>query len=252
MREQQNLQHLKKPEQLQILPDKDFGQVLKKALEIDKIEAIVPEALRRLQQKTLKPLDIYHLTFSPNNQALQNALLEYFESQPLAATQTLQIAGQQQGKSVEYLEDKSTSNKFALWCVWGEQTSSQPAIDSNKQSAKHQAAILWIKDLFRQQLVTPQPRESCSTTEDIEDNIRESSIGYDNPIGYLNEQLPILKINLPRYDFTAVDGCWQCICQVEYESQIISFTAQGNNKKLAKQKAAFGMLYQLQELGILE
>ncbi len=110
-------------ETLPILSDKEFSQILKDSLKVSKLDKLVPEAKQRLENRTLKPSDLYYLVFgayeNPDNRTLiKDELLNVLEEQPTLATQILQIAATIGQTTVDYLEKTTTTGKFAFWTVF--------------------------------------------------------------------------------------------------------------------------------------
>jgi ribonuclease R len=154
---------LKAVDKLQNLSDKEFSQVIKNAVQTNKIAAVTPEAIRRLQANQLKPLDLYHLAlaeYDNEQDEMKQVLSEYFHNHPIQATQLLQITAQRDSKKVDYIQEQYDINGFAAWCVLDNLTTINPALGKNKQEAKHGASVLWWQKFLQVNLVSVDQRNN--------------------------------------------------------------------------------------------
>lgn len=269
---------IKTQDTLSHLSTKEFSQVIKTGLKMGKLETVIPEAINRLENRSLKPLDIYCLAFaeypeSDEKNQIYEALIKAFADHPPSATQILQIASQQTGKKIDYIESKSHRGDFVVWCVFGEKTTFNPSTGRSKQETKHAASREWFQGLFSSSLVALDERNINWEMEEVfeeddendydendydeedydEDDYGEDDFvsGINNPIGYLQDNLPLIGIPAPTYDFRSSNHGWECTCSVMYDNNMITAVKKGNNKKEAKHKAAQGMIAKLDDSGIL-
>lgn len=250
------------------LSDKEFSQILKDSLKVAKLDKLVPEAKQRLQSRTLKPSDLYYLVFgdyqNPDNRTLiKDELLNYLEEQPALSTQILQIASSVSQTTVDYIEKKTASEKFAFWTVFEGKTTLTPSIARNKQAAKHQANRYWLQgklednlhesakidennleDYAIEETVIETP--SIATEEELDiSNLPTEAI--NNPIAYLHRILQRLKLKNPVYVYNQMDTQWYCCCQVQWLDDILIETeALGQTKKEGKTQASLRAIIELE------
>ena len=259
---------LQQRDKLQGLSDKEFSKILKDSLKVSKLDQMVPEAIARLENKDLKPVDLYYLIFGeyqdPHNQGLiKEALLNYLADNPVDATQILQIAAAINQTTVEYLEKITASGQFAFWSVFDGETIRDPAIATSKQAAKHQANYLWLREFFKQNLIPPQLIDTSSLQDlvEVEDNdasileevIEEIDLSLipeaakESPIGYLHDHLQRLKLKKPAYFYQKVGQKWQCCCRVTwFDDLFLETEAIAPSKKEAKAQASLGAIADLE------
>ncbi|ACK72972.1 ribonuclease II [Gloeothece citriformis PCC 7424] len=270
---------LKIPSQLQHLGEKEFSQILKNAVGTEKIVTVIPEIINRLQNKSIQPLDLYYLSkcdySQPETQNLAEALIAYYQQAATRATQILQIKSQRDSTVVDYIYQQNASHHFACWCIVDNQTSLYPAKGQNKQESKHYASILWWEQFFKQALVAPNDRvleweqnpedlseeeQDCNDVNPIEtDEFNDSVLSsqpdeqtelltqVDNPIGYLNDKLPIMGIDKPQYEYRSLPQGWECTCKVIYQEETITGVQIASSKKEAKHSAALITLNKLEQ-----
>ncbi|EAZ88149.1 Exoribonuclease II [Crocosphaera chwakensis CCY0110] len=150
----QTVNILRDKDKIENLSDKEFSQIVKDSLRVSKLDKIVPEAISRIEQGNIKPVDLYYLIFGDynnldNKELLKNSILDYLEEKQVEATQIIQIAGTTNQTTVEYIEKTTASGKFAFWSVLEGETTATPGIASNKQAAKHHANYLLIERSVR-------------------------------------------------------------------------------------------------------
>ncbi len=259
---------LNKKDTIPGLSDKEFSQILKDSLKVAKIDKLVPEAKKRLENRTLKPSDLYYLVFgdyqNPDNRTLiKDELLNYLEEQPALATQILQIASTIGQTTVDYIEKTTASGQFAFWTVFEGKTTSKPSIASNKQTAKHQSNRYWLQGKLEETLDNPthiderelddQPIEETvianpsMVTEEPLDLSNLPSEAINNPIAYLHTTLQRLKLKKPAYMYNQVNTQWHCCCQVQWLDEILIETeALGQTKKEGKAEASLKAIIALE------
>lgn len=288
-RKQQAERALKIADQLQILSDKEFSNVIKNAAQTSKMPAVIPEAIKRLQANQLKPLDLYYLALAkydddPTTEEIKKALKAYFQNHETEATQILQITSQRDGKNIDYIQEQDENNSFAAWCIVDNLTTLNPALGKNKQETKHGASVLWWEKYLDDNLVTSEKR--CQDWGKSEENHQEPSLfeleineeeldweyddeledmetavdteyqgldffpGSDNPISYLNNNLPILGMEKAKYQYSPIPNGWQCTCSVFYQGEVITGVKEGQRKKDAKTEAALSVLTKLHQLNV--
>ncbi len=262
----QTITTLQDKSQIENLSDKEFSQIVKDSLRVSKLDKIVPEAISRIEEGTIKPVDLYYLIFGEynapeNKELLKDKVLDYLEEKQVLSTQIMQIAASIQQTALEYIEKTPPNGKFAFWSVLEGETTTTPGMASNKQAAKHQANYLLIEGVLAQSLVPPQfidesslqdvnsekhivPTEITNETHlDIE--IEEIDLdlvpkeAHESPIGYLHEALQKLKMKRPDYFYHQVGNDWLCRCQIEWlDEPIIETQAIEASKKDAKTNAS--------------
>ncbi|MDJ0731960.1 MAG: ribonuclease catalytic domain-containing protein [Crocosphaera sp.] len=258
---------LNKKETISTLSDKEFSQILKDSLKVAKLDKLVPEVKQRLENRTLKPSDLYYLVFgdyqNPDNRTLiKNELLNYLAQQPALATQILQIAAAIGQTTVHYVEKTTTSGQFAFWTVFEEKTTIKPSIASSKQAAKHQSNRHWlqgkledslqdVKDIDETVLEEQVMEETlvCASSVVTEEPLDLSTLpseAINNPIAYLHTTLQRLKLKNPTYLYNKMGSQWQCCCQVEWLDEILIETeALGQTKKDGKTQASLKAILKL-------
>ncbi|MGK7886856.1 MAG: ribonuclease catalytic domain-containing protein [Crocosphaera sp.] len=260
---------LNKQETIPTLSDKEFSQILKESIKFSKLDKLVTEAQQRLENRTLKPSDLYYLVFgeyeNPDNKTLiKNQLLNYLKEQPILATQILQIAATIGQTTVDYVDKKTSSGKFAFWTVFEKKTTSQPSIASNKQTAKHQSNLHWLQGKLEDKLhdvteidqtaLDDQIKEdtpvSVTTTVVSEEPLDLSMVpseAINNPIAYLHTILQRSKLKNPVYLYNKIDDQWRCCCQVQWlDEMLIETEALGQNKKEGKTQASLKAIIELE------
>ncbi len=265
---------------LENLSDKEFSQIVKDSLKVSKLDKIVPEAISRIKEGTIKPVDLYYLIFGeynkPENQGLlKEAVLDYLEEKQEQATQIIQIAGTTNQTTLEYLEKLTESGKCAFWSVLEGETTATPGIANNKQAAKHHANYLLLEGVLAQSLVPPQfIDESClqdvncspnvTQTLTIDESIPEREreeielsevpeAARESPISYLHETLQQLKMKRPDYFYHSVGNEWLCRCQVEWlDEALIETEAIDGSTKEAKTKASLKAIAHLEKFVVEE
>ncbi len=256
------------------LSDKEFSQIVKDSLRVSKLDKIVPEAISRIEDGNIKPVDLYYLIFGDynnlnNKELLKNRILDYLEEKQVEATQIIQIAGTTTQTTVEYIEKTTASGKFAFWSVLEGETTATPGIANNKQASKHQANYLLIEGVLDQSLVPPQfidesalqdmnSQKNMVPTQTSDEPHFDREIeeidfsevpeeAHDSPIGYLHEALQKLKMKRPEYFYDQVGNDWLCRCQVHWlEELIIETEAIDGSKKNAKTNASLKAIAQLE------
>lgn len=251
---------LNQKETIPTLSDKEFSQILKDSLKVAKLDKLVPEAKQRLENRTLKPSDLYYLVFgdyqNPDNRTLiKDQLLNYLVEQPALATQILQIASTISQTTVDYIEKTTDSGQFAFWTVFEGKTTSHPSIAGNKQTAKHQSNRYWLQGKLENTLDDPTNIdqsnlednliketaivETAIVTEEPLDLSNLSSEAINNPIAYLHTTLQRLKLKNPAYIYHQVNTKWHCYCKVQWLDEILIETeALGQTKKEGKAQAS--------------
>ena len=262
------------------LSDKEFSQIIKDSLRVSKLDKIVPEAISRIQQGNIKPVDLYYLIFGEYNdldklELLKNQILDYLFEKQVEATKIIQIAATTNQTTVEYIEKTTASGKFAFWSVLEGETTAIPGMASNKQAAKHQANYLLIEGVLDQSLVPPQfidedslqdvssktqivPVETTDEsmavleTEEIDMELVPSA-AYQSPIGYLHETLQRVKMKRPDYYYHQVGNDWLCRCQIEWlDEPLIETEAIESSKKDAKTNASLKAIVHLEKFVVEE
>ncbi len=262
------------------LSDKEFSQIVKDSLRVSKLDKIVPFAISRIEQRTIKPVDLYYLIFGDylepdNKELLKEKVLDYLEENLAQSTQIVQMAGAIEQTTVEYLEKTTTSGKFAFWSILEGETTATPGIANNKQAAKHQANYLLLEGVLDQSLVPPQfidesslPDVSSQTnvtqTLTTDESISVSEIEYidlsvvpeaakESPIAYLHETLQRLKMKRPEYFYHSVGNEWLCRCQVQwFDEPRIETEAIEASKKDAKTNASLKAIAHLEKFVVEE
>ena len=262
------------------LSDKEFSQIIKDSLRVSKLDNIVPEAISRIEQGNIKPVDLYYLIFGEYNdldrlELLKNQILDYLFEEQVEATKIIQIAATTNQTTVEYIEKTTASGKFAFWSVLEGETTAIPGMASNKQAAKHQANYLLIEGVLDQSLVPPQfidedslqdvssktqivPVETTDEsmavleTEEIDMELVPSA-AYQSPIGYLHETLQRVKMKRPDYYYHQVGNDWLCRCQIEWlDEPLIETEAIESSKKDAKTNASLKAIVHLEKFVVEE
>ncbi|MEL4897667.1 RNB domain-containing ribonuclease [Crocosphaera sp. Alani8] len=262
------------------LSDKEFSQIIKDSLRVSKLDKIVPEAISRIGEGNIKPVDLYYLIFGDYNDLevldlLKNQILDYLEEKQVEATKIIQIAATTNQKTVEYIEKTTASGKFAFWSVLERETTAVPGIASNKQAAKHQANYLLIEGVLDQSLVplrfidedslqdinskthkipieTTDESMSDLETEEIDMELVPSA-AYQSPVGYLHETLQRLKMKRPDYYYHQVGNGWLCRCQIEWlDEPLIETEAIESSKKDAKTNASLKAIIHLEKFVVEE
>ncbi len=263
---------LNKKETIPTLSDKEFSQILKDSLKVAKLDKLVPEAKQRLENRTLKPSDLYYLVFgdyqNPDNRTLmKDELLNYLAEQPALATQILQIASTIGQTTVDYIEKTTTSGKFAFWTVFEGQTTSYPSIAGNKQTAKHQSNRYWLQAKLENTLDDPTNidesnledqlteetaiADTSMVTEEPLDLSNLPSEAINNPIAYLHTTLQRLKLKNPAYVYHQINKQWHCYCQLQWLDEILIETeALGQSKKEGKAQASLKAIIALNNYDI--
>ncbi|ACB54407.1 putative exoribonuclease II [Crocosphaera subtropica ATCC 51142] len=261
------------------LSDKEFSQIVKDSLRVSKLDKIVPEAISRIEDGNIKPVDLYYLIFGEYNdpetkELIKDTILDYLEEKQVEATQIIQIAGTTNQTTVEYIEKTTASGKFAFWSILEGETTAIPGIASNKQAAKHQANYLLIEGVLDQSLVPPEfidqsPLQDIHSETNIaqtvvtdefipetEDEIDLSEIpteAHESPIGYLHEALQKLKMKRPEYFYHQVSNDWLCCCRIEWlDEPLIETKAIETSKKDAKANASLKAIAYLENFVIEE
>ncbi|MCH2232387.1 MAG: RNB domain-containing ribonuclease [Crocinitomicaceae bacterium] len=262
------------------LSDKEFSQIIKDSLRVSKLDKIVPEAISRIQQGNIKPVDLYYLIFGEYNdldklELLKNQILDYLFEKQVEATKIIQIAATTNQTTVEYIEKTTASGKFAFWSVLEGETTAIPGMASNKQAAKHQANYLLIEGVLDQSLVPPQfidedslqdissktqivhietTDESMAVLETDEIDMElVPSAAYQSPVGYLHETLQRLKMKRPDYYYHQVGNDWLCRCQIEWlDEPLIETEAIESSKKDAKTNASLKAIVHLEKFVVEE
>ena len=266
---------LNKKANITTLSDKEFSQIIKDSLKVSKLDKLVPEAQQRLENRTLKPSDLYYLVFgeyenADNRTLIKDELLNHLKEQPTLATQILQIAATIGQTTVDYLDKKTTSGKFAFWTVFDEKTTSQPSIASNKQTARHQSNCNWLQGKLEDKLQevtaidqtalndkiieeSPVSAPATVVNEEPLDLSTVSSEAINNPIAYLHTTLQRLKLKNPVYSYNKIDDQWRCCCQVQWLDEILIETeALGQNKKEGKTQASLKAIIELENYVVNE
>ncbi|EAZ89110.1 ribonuclease catalytic domain-containing protein [Crocosphaera chwakensis] len=265
---------LNKKETIPTLSDKEFSQILKDSLKVAKLDKLVPEAKQRLENRSLKPSDLYYLVFgdyqNPDNRTLmKDELFNYLAEQPALATQILQIASTIGQTTVDYIEKTTTSGQFAFWTVFEGQTTSHPSIAGNKQTAKHQSNRSWLQGKLEDTLDDPTNidesnledllteetmiADASMVTEEPLDLSNLSSEAINNPIAYLHTTLQRLKLKNPAYVYHQVNTQWHCDCRVQWLDEILIETeALGQTKKEGKAQASLKAIIALNNYVIEE
>ena len=262
------------------LSDKEFSQIIKDSLRVSKLDKIVPEAISRIEQGNIKPVDLYYLIFGEYNdldrlELLKNQILDYLFEEQVEATKIIQIAATTNQTTVEYIEKTTASGKFAFWSVLEGETTAIPGMASNKQAAKHQANYLLIEGVLDQSLVPPQfidedslqdvssktqivPVETTDEsmavleTEEIDMELVPSA-AYQSPIGYLHETLQRVKMKRPDYYYHQVGNDWLCRCQIQWlDEPLIETEAIEASKKDAKTNASLKAIVHLEKFVVEE
>ncbi|MDJ0581951.1 RNB domain-containing ribonuclease [Crocosphaera sp.] len=260
---------LNKQETIPTLSDKEFSQVLKESIKFSKLDKLVPEAQQRLENCTLKPSDLYYLVFgeyeNPDNRTLiKEQLLNYLKEQPILATQILQIAATVGQTTVDYVDKKTSSGKFAFWTVFEEKTTSQPSIANSKQTAKHQSNLHWLQGKLEDKLHEVTEIDQTALDDQIKEEttflapasvISEEPLdlsmvpseAINNPIAYLHTVLQRSKLKNPVYLYNKIDDQWRCCCQVQWSDEMLIETeALGQNKKEGKTQASLKAIIELE------
>ncbi|MDJ0662219.1 MAG: ribonuclease catalytic domain-containing protein [Crocosphaera sp.] len=250
------------------LSDKEFSQILKDSLKFAKLDKLVSEAKQRLENRTLKPSDLYYLVFgdyqnSDNKTVIKDELLNSLEEQPALSTQILQIASSISQTTVDYIEKKTASGKFAFWTVFEEKTIINPSIATNKQTAKHQANRYWLQGKLEDNLHDPAKIDE----KNLEDHVTKATVietpsvvteeeldvsnlppeAINNPIAYLHTTLQRLKLKNPVYVYEQMDTQWHCCCQVQWlDNTLIETEALGQTKKEGKTQASLKAMIALE------
>ena len=262
------------------LSDKEFSQIIKDSLRVSKLDKIVPEAISRIEQGNIKPVDLYYLIFGEYNdldrlELLKNQILDYLFEEQVEATKIIQIAATTNQTTVEYIEKTTASGKFAFWSVLEGETTAIPGMASNKQAAKHQANYLLIEGVLDQSLVPPQfidedslqdvssktqivPVETTDEsmavleTEEIDMELVPSA-AYQSPIGYLHETLQRVKMKRPDYYYHQVGNDWLFRCQIQWlDEPLIETEAIEASKKDAKTNASLKAIVHLEKFVVEE
>ncbi|MGK7879897.1 MAG: RNB domain-containing ribonuclease, partial [Crocosphaera sp.] len=262
------------------LSDKEFSQIIKDSLRVSKLDKIVPEAISRIEEGNIKPVDLYYLIFGEyndleNKELLKNQILDYLEEKQVEATKIIQIAATTNQTTVEYIEKTTASGKFAFWSVLEAETTAIPGIASNKQAAKHQANYFLIEGVLDQSLVplrfidedslqdissktqivpmeTTDESMSDLETEEIDMELVPSA-AYQSPVGYLHETLQRLKMKRPDYYYHQVGNDWLCRCQIEWlDEPLIETEAIESSKKDAKTNASLKAIIHLEKFVVEE
>ncbi len=276
----QTVNILRDKRQIENLSDKEFSQIVKDSLRVSKLDKIVPEAISRIEQGNIKPVDLYYLIFGDyndlgNKELLKNQILDYLEEKQVEATQIIQIATTTNQTTVEYIEKTTASGKFAFWSVLEGETTAIPGIATNKQASKHQANYLLIEGVLDQSLVPPQfidedslqdissktqivPVETTDEsmpdleTEEIDMELVPSA-AYQSPVGNLHETLQRLKMKRPDYYYHQVENDWLCRCQIEWlDEHRIETEAIESSKKDAKTNASLKAIAHLEKFVVSE
>ncbi|EAZ88295.1 ribonuclease catalytic domain-containing protein [Crocosphaera chwakensis] len=195
----QTVNILRDKDKIENLSDKEFSQIVKDSLRVSKLDKIVPEAISRIEQGNIKPVDLYYLIFGDynnldNKELLKNSILDYLEEKQVEATQIIQIAGTTNQTTVEYIEKTTASGKFAFWSVLEGETTATPGIASNKQAAKHQANYLLIEGVLDQSLVPPEFIDESSLHDvNSETNIAQTVV-TDESIPDIEDEIDFLEV----------------------------------------------------------
>ncbi|WP_048752741.1 ribonuclease catalytic domain-containing protein, partial [Crocosphaera watsonii] len=254
----QTIKVLQEKSQIKTLSDQEFSQILKDSIKVSQLDKLVPEALWRIEEKTIKLVDLYYLIFGEynkyeNKQLLTSKILDYLSENPVHATQIVQMAGSINQTTVEYIEKKTASGKFAFWSILEGETTATPGIAANKQTAKHQGNMLLIESIFDQSLIPPQLINEDYLQDMVETEVREESKAIKevvsepeieelelsgvpeaaklNPVGYLHEIGQRLKRKKPQYVYHQVGLQWQCCCRIEWLGENIVETLAINSSK---------------------
>ncbi|ACB52505.1 ribonuclease II-like protein [Crocosphaera subtropica ATCC 51142] len=259
---------LNKKETIPSLSEKEFSQILKDSLKVSKLDKLVPEAKQRLENRTLKPSDLYYLVFgdyqNPDNRTLiKDELLNYLEAQPALATQILQIASSIGQTTVDYIEKTTPSGQFGFWTVFEGQTTTKPSIAGNKQTAKHQSNRYWLQGKLENTLHDPTQIDETALedywTEEtiimtssvvIEEELDLSTVpqeAINSPIAHLHTTLQRLNLKKPAYVYQRMANQWHCCCQVQWLDEILIETeALGQTKKEGKAQASLKAIIELE------
>ncbi|MGB5593478.1 MAG: ribonuclease catalytic domain-containing protein, partial [Crocosphaera sp.] len=239
----QTVNVLNKTGKVQTLSDKEFSQILKDSLKVSKLDKLVPEAKQRLENRTLKPSDLYYLVFGEyqnpeNRELIKDELLNYLDEQTALATQILQIASTIAQTTVDYIEKTVPSGQFAFWTVYEGQTTSQPAIAPNKQTAKHKSNRCWLQGKLEETLNHPTEIDQSALQNTVkgetvltspfpgetEEDIDLSGVpteAINAPIAYLHTTLQRLKLKKPAYFYDKVGTQWRSRCRVQWLDEIL-------------------------------
>ena len=255
---QQYQAHLQVPQVLDQLSAKDFGRVLKYAIESRKLAPIEAELQRRLADNLLPPQDLYLLLCQSGNVPLQQQVLQYLTREVQHATSVIMIAATQeeQWDHVRYVEWQDVS-PFVAWLeiqVEGtECTTTEPGISTKKQVARHHASLAWLEAYIQGTLVHPDQRQQPQWP-DVASEITSPAV-WDQPlqpgenaISKLNHLCQRMGWQSPTYEFCETEAGFRCDGQCDCPDQQVISSGTATSKRKAKQLAAEQILAQIQSI----
>ncbi|MGB5769763.1 MAG: exoribonuclease II, partial [Crocosphaera sp.] len=166
--------------------------------------------------------------------------------------------------TVDYIEKWTPSGQFAFWTVYEGQTTSQPAIAPNKQTAKHKSNRCWLQGKLEETLNHPTEIDQSALQNTVkgetvltspfpgetEEDIDLSGVpteAINAPIAYLHTTLQRLKLKKPAYFYDKVGTQWRSRCRVQWLDEILIETeALGQTKKEGKTQASLKAIVQLE------
>ncbi|MGR3280254.1 exoribonuclease II, partial [Acaryochloris marina NIES-2412] len=149
---------LQTPEELGHLSSKEFTRLVKYAAENQDFERLHSELVTRLESEKLTVQDLYLLMFQGSDSELQQQVTQYLASHVQDAASVITIASNQEKdwEEFNYIE-ADDSTPFTVWLEVkrsGESlTTVHPASHPRKQSARHQACLMWLEAYLQNNLV---------------------------------------------------------------------------------------------------
>ena len=259
------------PEELGGLSSKEFTRLVKYATENQDFEQIRNEFVTRLESEKLAVQDLYLLLFQSDNSDLQRQAVQYLTSHTHDAASVITIASNQvkDWEAFNYVEAEN-STPFHVWLEVKRSeeilTTVHPAVHPRKQSARHHACLLWLKDYLQDTLVTPEERvqpelpeaelESDSPSADkgkvplskaMQTALVKPLRGGQNFVGMLMDVCQTLRWENPEYEMTDSDNWFICKCELYVLGERMEGSGVAKKKKLAKSLAAREILEELRK-----
>lgn len=263
---------LQTPEELGHLSSKEFSRLVKYAAENQDFERLHSELLTRLESEELTVQDLYLLVFQGDDYELQQQVVQHLTNhvQEAASVISVAISQEKDWEEFEYIE-LGDSTPFTVWLEVkrsGESlTTIHPVVHSRKQSARHQACLLWLEAYLQKALVNPDERvqppvpepQSSSNSSGSKQGAAPLSkamqtafvkplSGGQNFVGMLVDICQALRWENPVYDLNSSDDWFICECELDVLGQRLEGSGVAKKKKLAKSIAAREVLEQVREL----
>ena len=276
---------LQNPEDLDILPEKEFTKIIEYAIKDRNFEPVREIAIARLKQDKLTVKDFFLLLVNSRDKEVRQAALADLKGHVEDAPSIIAM-GLNQKKSWEDFEylGEGKQAPFTCWAAimisGSPYTTIHPAQESKKQRSRQLACFAWLEAFVNQTLVAPEQREipkppvidkasakaiaavkrgqpkpsnpkqkqgTAQRTSQTGKIFGKKISSGGNMVGLLFQFCQAGKFPDPIYEVSPVDDGFVYQCQITALGQTFSSEAIAKKKQHSRRLAAKAILEQVQE-----